>query len=139
MIIVDTNVVLELMRDEPDPMVMAWASAKRVDEVVICVVTVTEIERGISRLLAGRRRAVLESRWDQLLDGYRDTIVGYDLAAARAVARILVQAEQRGRPIGLEDAKIAGMCLATGADLATRNVRDFSDVAAIEVVNPFEA
>ena len=40
MIIADTNVVSEFMRDTPDPVVMAWAGTLAPAELTICVVTV---------------------------------------------------------------------------------------------------
>jgi len=58
--------------------------------------------------------------------------------AAKATARILVAAEAAGRPIALADAQIAGICLAGGHELATRNVRDFSAIADLTIINPFE-
>ena len=37
----------------------------------------------------------------------------------------------------LTDAQIAGVCLAGGHSLATRNVRDFTGVAGLTLLNPF--
>ena len=138
MIIADTNVVSEFMRDTPDPAVLGWAQAINSSDLTICVVTVEEIERGLGRLPEGRRRLALQQRWIRLLDSYSETIVLYDLAAARATAAMLVAADESGRPIGLADAQIAGICLAGGHDLATRNVRDFANTAGLTVTDPFE-
>ena len=55
MIIADTNVVSEFMKDAPDPAVLAWARELDRAALSICVVTVEEIERGIGRLAPGRR------------------------------------------------------------------------------------
>ena len=137
MIIADTNVVSEFMKDQPDPNVLAWAQALEAVDLSICVVTVEEIERGLGRLPAGRRRRDLEQRWRKLVDAFADVIVVYDMAAASATARILVHAEATGRPMGLADAQIAGICVSVGLQLATRNVRDFDGVPELVVVNPF--
>lgn len=138
MIIADTNVVSEFMKDAPDPAVLAWA--RKLDRAVlsICVVTVEEIERGIGRLAPGRRRAGLEARWKAHLVAFADTIASYDLPAARAAAGILVHAESAGRPISHSDAQIAGFCLAHGHELATRNVRDFAHLPGLTVIDPFD-
>lgn len=137
MIIADTNVVSEFMKDQPDPTVLAWAQAIDSADLSICVVSVEEIERGLGRLLDGRRRRELELRWAKLANAFAETIAVYDLAAARTTARILVQAEVSGRPMSLADAQIAGICVSGGRQLATRNVRDFDGVPALTVVNPF--
>lgn len=137
MIVADTNVVSEFMRDEPDPTVLSWAGSMGPTDLTICVVTVQEIERGIGRLPDGKRRRELEQRWQRLLAAFREVILVYDLTAAEATARVLVSAEVAGRPMGLADAQIAGICLAGGHQLATRNLRDFESVADLSAVNPF--
>ncbi len=137
MIIADTNIVSEFMKDSPDPSVLAWADSLPPTAVSICVVTVEEIERGLGRLPAGRRRRDLEQRWTRLVDAFADSIAVYDVPAARATASVLVAAESSGRPMSLADAQIAGICLAHSYELATRNERDFGAVAELTVINPF--
>ncbi|HMQ36414.1 MAG TPA: type II toxin-antitoxin system VapC family toxin [Micropruina sp.] len=138
MIIADTNVVSEFMKDAPDPAVLAWARELDRAALSICVVTVEEIERGIGRLAPGRRRAGLEARWKAHLDAFADTIASYDLPAARAAAGVLVHAEFSGRAISHGDAQIAGICLAHGHELATRDVRGFAHLPGLAVVDPFD-
>lgn len=138
MIIADTNVVSEFMKDAPDPAVLSWAHDIDPSGLTICVVTVEEIERGLGRLSRGRRRRDLDQRWNKLMDDFADVIVVYDLAAARETAKLLVAAEASGRPMSLADAKIAGICLAGGHALATRNVSDFSNASGLTIINPFE-
>ena len=137
MIIADTNVVSEFMKERPDPAVLAWAESINATDLNICVVSVEEIERGLGRLPRGRRRRDLEQRWHTLVDTFRDAIAVYDVAAARATARILVDAEAGGHPMTLADAQIAGICVATECHLATRNLRDFEHVSELTVVSPF--
>ena len=102
MIIADTNVVSDFMRDQPDAMVLAWAQGIAPADLAICVVTVEEI-----------------------------------VAAAREAAAVLVAAQASGRPMSLADAQIAGICLAGGYDLATRNVGDFASASGLTLINPF--
>lgn len=138
MILADTNVVSEFVKERPDSRVLAWAQALDANELTISVITVEEIERGLGRLPAGRRQSSLAQRWHRLVDTFADTLAVYDLPAARATARILAHAEADGHPMGLADAQIAGICLSDGCQLATRNVPDFAGVPDLIVVNPFE-
>ncbi|MEO5743418.1 MAG: type II toxin-antitoxin system VapC family toxin [Terracoccus sp.] len=138
MIVADTNVVSEFMRDAPDPAVIRWAQSIDASDLTICVVTVEEIERGLGRLAEGRRRRELKHRWTRLLDDFAEMVVSYDLLAARETAAVLVAAEGSGRPMALADAQIAGICLAGGHDLATRNVGDFVNTAGLTVIDPFD-
>ncbi len=138
MIIADTNVVSEFMRDDPDPVVIAWARTVAPADLSICVVTVEEIERGLGLLPAGRRRRDLEGRWRDLVDTFADAVVVYDLPAAQETAAILVAAQAAGRPMSLADAQIAGICRSGGHELATRNIDDFAIVSGLALINPFQ-
>ena len=57
---------------------------------------------------------------------------------AATTASVLVAAVDSGRPMSLADAQIAGICLSSGHELATRKVRDFAGVDSLIVLNPFE-
>lgn len=137
MIVADTNLVSEFMRERPDPGVARWAEGLGASEVGVCVVTVQEIEHGLGRLAAGRRRRELLARWVSVIERFGESILTYDLSAARSTAQVLVRSDQAGRPMSLPDAQIAGICLAAGAELATRNVRDFSHLEGLDLINPF--
>lgn len=137
MILADTNVVSELMRDSPDRAVLDWARGLSPTGLTICVVTIEEIERGLARLPDGRRRQNLTQRWRRLVERFGDLIAVYDVRAAQETAKVLVSVEAAGRPMSLSDAEIAGVCLANGFELATRNERDFEAVRGLVVVNPF--
>ena len=139
MIIADTNVVSEFMKDTPEASVLAWARDLAASDLTISVVTVEEVDRGLGRLPPRRRRKGLEARWNTLVAVFADAIPVYDVMAARATARLLVDGLNQGRTMSLADAQIAGICLANGATLATRNIKDFSHVSDLTVVNPFDS
>lgn len=50
MILADTNIVPEFMKDTPDPHVLAWAQDLGAADLTISVVTVEEVDRGLGRL-----------------------------------------------------------------------------------------
>ncbi|MDO4717844.1 MAG: hypothetical protein Q4B08_09805, partial [Propionibacteriaceae bacterium] len=99
MIIADTNIASEFMKDSPHHGVFSWARTLELADLAISVITVEEIERRLGRLPQGRRRSDLERRWHGFLDAYRDTIAAYDLNAAQATTHLVVDALDRGRPI----------------------------------------
>ena len=138
MIVADTNVVSEFMRESPDAAVMPWAASLAAGEVALTVITVEEIERGLAGLPVGQRRRDLEGSWDRLLTLYADRVLAYDVGAAHATAKILVSRASIGAPMSLADAQIAGICVARHCELATRNVRDFRGIENLVVRNPFE-
>ena len=65
MIILDTNVISELMRPQPDPTVAAWIRSYDAQQFALTAINVAEIRRGISRLPHGKRRDNLEQNFDQ--------------------------------------------------------------------------
>lgn len=123
MIIAGTNVVSELMKQAPDAAVLAWARRQPVAALSICVVTVEEIERGLSRLPQGKRRRDLTQRSNGLVDAFADTIAIYDVTAARTTGANSGRRRAAGRPFSLADAQIAGICLAGGHDLTSPSTR----------------
>ncbi len=138
MIIADTNIVSEFMKDAPEASVSTWAQGLGPADLTISVVTVEEIDRGLGRLPHGRRRQDLQGRWATLLGVFADRIVTYDLPAARATARLVVAGMNAGRTMSLAGAQIAGICIANAATLATKSVKDFAGVADLIVINPFD-
>lgn len=59
------------------------------------------------------------------------------MEAATATARVVIAAEAAARPMSLAEAQIAGICLAGGHRLATRNVHDYEAITDLAVLNPF--
>ena len=136
MIVVDTNVISEMMRDNPDPAVLAWtATAGRVHTTAI---TLAEVEYGIARLPAGRRRDQLTATATDVFADFQDVILPFDVWAAHRYAEIVANRDARGHPIATADAQIAAVCAARKATLATRNTGDFESTG-IQLVNPWQA
>lgn len=138
MIILDTNVVSELMRPEPDARVRQWVSGRRADELTTSAVTVAEIRHGIERLPEGRRREGLLSAATDLFTAFGELVQPFDALAAVWFGPVMVRRARLGLPIEGFDAQIAAICRAHGAALATRNVEDFLETG-IEVIDPWSA
>ena len=69
----------------------------------------------------------------------RFELLPFDLAAARHAAQVRAQLEAQGTPIGAVDTMIAGVALANGLILVTRNMREFERVPSLQIQNWFEA
>lgn len=59
MIILDTDVLSEAMRDTPDSRFMVWFNAESRLQIWTAAISLLEIRFGIERLPAGRRRTAL--------------------------------------------------------------------------------
>lgn len=138
MIILDTNVVSELMRPEPDARVRHWISDQRTDELGTTAITVAEIRHGIERLPDGRRKESLLSAATDLFAAFGDLVQPFDVLAAGWFGPVRVRRASLGLPIEGFDAQIAAICRARGAALATRNVKDFAETG-VEILDPWSA
>ena len=136
MIILDTNVLSALMRDEPDPAVVTWLDSQPTESVWTTAITIFEVRTGLELLDPSRRRQRLESAFAQLLTQDLDgRVLAFDSAAADASGIVVAKSQRAGRSIEIRDAQIAGIALARKATLATGNVRHFKDLG-VRLVDP---
>ena len=139
MIVLDTNVVSELMRPEPNPRVLAWLAGQPLSELALTAITVLEIRLGLRRMADGKRRTALEGRFGQFLsEAFQGRVLPFNHEAAEECAALLVYRQQLGCPLDnhLADAMIAAIAKVKGCRLATRNRRDFEDTR-LELVDPW--
>lgn len=134
MIVLDTNVVSELMRSAPDPVVSAWAGDVDGPDLFTSTITVAEISHGLHRLPKGSRRTALMVLADEVFRRFDDRILAFDRPAAERYGELVASREAIGRPISIADAQIAAISLVNDATLATRNRDDFAalDLALID-------
>ena len=128
MIILDTNVVSEFMRERPDAAVMRWVKARTRSSLYTTAITQAEILLGLELLPRGRRREALLVDAHAIFEGdFGSRILSFGSEAASHFARIVVERRRSGRPLTGADAQIAAIAAAHGAGVATRNVTDFTD------------
>jgi hypothetical protein len=137
MIILDTNVLSEMMRERPDRRVMAWLDRQPQTSVWITSVTILEIHFGLELLGIENQRAQLTKALEALLvEDLGNRVAPFDTAAAQNAAILMASRRKAGRPVELRDTLIAGVALARHATIATRNSAHFEDLP-IPVVNPW--
>jgi toxin FitB len=138
-IILDTSVLSETLRPEPDAKVLAWLEAQPRPALFTTTVTRGELFYGVRLLSESRRKTsllgVVQAIFDQDLAGQ---VLSFDNASADAYAGIAASRKIAGKPISQFDAMIAAITRSRGASLATRNLRDFTD-CGIELIDPWDA
>lgn len=121
MIILDTNVVSELMKPQPDPAVYAWANGLERSTIFATAPTVYEIAFGIARLPEGARKERLRAAWEVVRNEFLPgRILAMDEAAAAQAGEMKVLALKRGGSIDICDLLIGGIAASAGGLLATR-------------------
>ena len=139
MIVLDTNVLLALMRAEPDRAVVRWLNGLAAESIWTTSITLVEVQFGLDVLPDGERKTALQNAFHQAV--YADMqgrILNFDAPAAIAAGTIAVRQHALGRPVDMRDTQIAGIIAARRATLATRNVRHFAD-AGITTLDPWHA
>jgi len=137
-ILLDTNVLSEMIRREPDEGVMRWLDSLDAAVVATTAITAAEMLYGVARLPTGRRKERLGEAIRGLIEEDLDgRVEPFDATAATHYADLLSSRETVGRPISIADAQIAAICRKLGATLATRNTSDFEDTG-IELLDPWQ-
>jgi predicted nucleic acid-binding protein len=137
MILLDTNVVSEVMRPQPDERVMLWLNEADPGSIFLSAVSIGEIRYGLAVLPSGQKRRKLQQRFEKFVAlGFAERMPAFDERAAGHYGEIMARCRRLGRPIGVADGQIAAIATAEGFALATRNTRDFDD-CGIELINPF--
>lgn len=137
MIVLDTNVLSELMRERPAESVLAWADQLSPQQVAITAMNEAEILQGIARLPNSQRKQQLEQGWDALLTTVlQHPVLPFDSDAAHWFAALVSHREGMGRPISTADAVIAATALAHDGQLATGNTADFTAIG-LSLINPW--
>ena len=136
MIILDTNVVSELMRPEPHEHVRDWLRRSGDVRLTTTAITVAEITHGLERLPDGRRKSNLQAAFVKLLDALG--VLPLDGAAGFKAGKFRALREAVGHPSSPSDMMIAGIAVASGASLATRNTKDF-EALPLTLIDPWAA
>lgn len=137
MIVLDTNVISELWKKEPDPNVLAWIDAQIVETLYLSTITVAELRYGVATMPEGKRRSIYEERLErEVLPAFSGRILFFDLDASRAYAQLMAAARGTGKAIGKADGYIAATASARGLMVATRDTSPF-EAAGLQVINPW--
>jgi predicted nucleic acid-binding protein len=139
MILLDTNVISEPQRREPNARVLEWLDAQALETLYLSVITVAELRAGIALMPAGKRRDSLHENLEKrLLPMFANRVLSFDMACTKAYAELLATSRAAGLAVETADAFIASVALANGFAVATRDTRPF-EAAGVSVINPWQA
>ena len=133
-LLLDTNVVSELRKRDPDRNVLAWYATVSSADLFLSVLTIGEIRLGTERL---RRRdaaqaEIIEQWLRGLHAGYRDRLIDVDAAVAEEWGRM-----NAAGPLPVIDGLLAASAKIRGWTLVTRNVADLRG-SGVSLLNPFD-
>ncbi len=137
MIILDTNVVSEAMKPEPNPVVRAWLNDQAAETLYLSSVTLAELLFGIAALPSGKRKDMLALTLDGLMGLFKDRVLSFDVEAARHYADLAVVAKVSGRGFPTPDGYIAAIAASRGFIVASRDTAPY-EAARVTVINPWQ-
>jgi toxin FitB len=136
--LLDTNVISELVKPKPEPLVTAWIEVT--DEVLLhlSVLTLGEIRRGVAALPQARRRAMLET-WIEtdLRTRFHGRVLPIDDQVADRWGLLTAQAQKKGIVLSVIDGLLAATALHHNLTFATRDAKSLA-VIGVAVFNPWE-
>lgn len=139
MIVLDTNILSETGRPQPDPTAMRWIGRQDSAELYTTAINQAEILFGIARMAPGVKRTIVRDAALRMFGKeFADRVLPFDSRAAAIFVEIVARRMEMGKPIGTMDAQIAAIAHTHGAAVATRDVQDFQH-CGIEIINPFAA
>ena len=139
MILLDSNVVSEPLKPQPDATVLRWLDAQNVEALYLPAIGLSELMFGVATLPDGRRKRELETQLDQrVLTVFKGRVLPFDAAAASAHAELRARGRRLGRGISIVDGYIAAIAMAHGLTVATRDTSPFV-AAGLPVIDPWSA
>ncbi len=139
MILIDTNVISELWKIEPDPGVLAWIDLQAIETLYLSAITLAELRFGLAIMPEGKRRSIYQDRLErEVLPAFTGRVLPFDLDASQSYAALMARAKTEGKAISKADGYIAATATARALMVATRDVAPFQ-AAGLTVINPWEA
>jgi len=135
--LLDTNVISELVRARPEPLVTSWIDATDETLLHVSVLTLGEIRKGVASLPEAARRVRLEAWLDRdLVMRFAGRILPIDMAVAERWGRIAGTAAARKSPLPVIDGLLAATALQHDLTLVTRDTTHVA-TTAVPVFNPW--
>ncbi|WP_417427079.1 type II toxin-antitoxin system VapC family toxin [Hoeflea sp.] len=136
MILLDTNVLSETLKKQPNEAVITWLT-RHDAELALPTVTIAEIAFGIQKIRPDQRADRLEQGLKHWRRRFADRIFGLTEEAALAYGEIMGSAVRQGRGMSAPDGMIAAITRVNGGRLATRNLLDF-ETTGLDLISPWD-
>ncbi|TAE90908.1 MAG: type II toxin-antitoxin system VapC family toxin [Verrucomicrobia bacterium] len=128
--LIDTNIISELMRRQPDSQVVAWASMQ--SGFAVSVITLEELIFGLTQ-----KSLPLKRQWLDSFLARQCEILPVTTAVSLSAGTIRGSFAARGIVRDPYDMLIAATALLYKRPLATRNTADFTS-CGVTLINPFQ-
>ena len=136
--LIDTCVLSELIKPQKNEKVSEWILDKKETHLFISVLTIGELNKGITKLPDSKRKDAINS-WvnNDLKKRFAGRILEITEEIAALWGEVQGKAEKLGKKMAVIDSLIAATAIKNNLTVVTRNVKDFKN-SGCEIINPFE-
>ncbi len=133
--LLDTNIISEVTKENCHTKVLENLTRYE-HEIAVPSVVIHELRYGWLKMNTGKKK--------DAIGHYLQTVVSvlpvfdYDAKAAHIHAQLRADSEKAGKTLPFVDGQIAAIAISHGLTLVTRNTKDFSDIAQLQLANWFE-
>ena len=135
--LLDTCVISELIKKQPNPKVAKWISDVEETSLFISVLTIGELHKGIEKLPESKKKNKLH-KWVtyDLKKRFENKIIDFDLQTATIWGKIQAKSELLDQTLPAIDALIAATGIAHDLIVVTRNTKDM-ETSGVDLLNPW--
>ncbi len=136
--ILDTCVVSELAKQKPEQGLIKWINQKDEIDFFLSVLTIGELQKGISKLEESRNKQTL-IQWveSDLIKRFENRILPVTDSVAKKWGKIQGKAELEGKKMPVIDSLIAATGLVYDFEVVTRNTTDM-EISGVRLFNPWQ-
>jgi predicted nucleic acid-binding protein len=136
MYLLDTCLISELIRKEPNQGVLDWIKDKEETFLFLSVLTIGELRKGIAKLKPSTKKKELTLWFAELESRFKDRIIPIDIQISLKWGEIQASLEVKGSSMPTIDSLIASTALCKNLIVVTRNGKDMKQ-SHVEILNPW--
>jgi len=136
MYLLDTCLLSELIRKEPNQGVLDWIKDKEESSLFLSVLTIGELRKGIVKLKPSTKKKELTQWFAELESRFKDRIIPIDIQISLKWGEIQANLEVNGNSMPTIDSLIASTALCKNLIVVTRNGKDMKQ-SHVEILNPW--
>ena len=136
MYLLDTCLLSELIRKEPNQGVLDWIKDKEESSLFLSVLTIGELRKGIVKLKPSTKKKELTLWFAELERRFKDRIIPIDIQISLKWGEIQANLEVNGNPMPTIDSLIVSTTLCKNLIVVTRNGKDMKQ-SHVEILNPW--
>lgn len=135
--LLDTSVVWEAKRPEPDAKVLSWLAEQPLSAMYLSVITMGELQEGVSALGDTDEARALQGWLEQLQRSFAGRILDVTAEVAVTWGRLRAEARQQGQKPVAVDLLLVATAVTHGLTLVTRNSVT-GELGPVKTFNPWQ-